>query len=388
MKKRISALAAGAAIVLMATGCANGGGGGTGTSTENDDVSAAADAALAELATTIIGSGPNGETAVGIEATELSEDEVAEVKDAGLTAALVMHYGGNDWSTAIIDGVQSEFERLGVEVVATTDANFKPEQQVADLETVLALDPDIIVSIPTDPVATAGAYQKVADAGVKLVFLGNVPEGFEQGTDYVSVVAADDKGNGVASAHLMAKALGGEGTIALVFHDVEFFVTNERYRGFKETIESDYPDIEIVEEQGIVGPDFASDAQAAANALLTKYPNLDGIWGVWDVPAEGIMAAARAAGRLDLKIATEDLGTNVAIALAKDELIIGLGAQTPYDQGVASARLGAAASIGKEDLPAYVALNALPVEHENVLEAWETVYRAAPPAELADAFKE
>src|SRR3546814_1958312 len=86
----------------------------------------------------------------------------------------------------------------------------------------------------------------------------------------------------------MAKALGGKGKIALIFHDVEFFVTNERYRGFKETIESDYPDIEIVEEQGIVGPDFASDAQAAANALLTKFPNLDGIWGVWDVPAEGI----------------------------------------------------------------------------------------------------
>jgi ribose transport system substrate-binding protein len=385
MNKRISVLAASAAILLMATGCSSGAG--AGTSTKNDDVSAAADTALEALATTIVGSGPNGETAVGMDTTELSDDEVAQVEGAHLTAAIVMHYGGNDWSNAIIDGIKTEFTRLGVEVVATTDANFKPEQQVADIETVLALHPNIIVSIPTDPVATASAYKKAAEAGVKMVFLGNVPQGFKSGTDYVSVVAADDKGNGVASAHLMAKALGGKGKIALIFHDVEFFVTNERYRGFKETLEADYPDIEIVEETGIVGPDFASDAQAAANALLTKYPNLDGIWGVWDVPAEGIMAAARASGRLDLKITTEDLGTNVAIALAKDELIVGLGAQTPFDQGVASARLGAAASIGKENLPDYVALNALPVEHENVLEAWKTVYHADPPAELADAFK-
>ena len=54
---------------------------------------------------------------------------------------------------------------------------------------------------------------------------------------------------------------------------------------------------------------------------------------MWDVPAEGVMAAARAAGRTDLKIATEDLGTNVAIALAKGEMVVGLGAQVPFDQG-------------------------------------------------------
>ena len=77
--------------------------------------------------------------------------------------------------------------------------------------------------------------------------------------------------------------------------------------------------------------------------MLSKHPNLTGIWAVWDVPAEGVMAAARASGRGDLKIATEDLGKNVAIALAKNELVVGLGAQVPFDQGVTEARLGAGA---------------------------------------------
>jgi ribose transport system substrate-binding protein len=183
----------------------------------------------------------------------------------------------------------------------------------------------------------------------------------------------------------MAKALNGSGKIGLIHHEADFFVTQQRYEGFKTTIEDEYPDIEIVDERGIAGPDFAGDAQAAADAWLTQYPDLDGIWAVWDVPAEGVMAAARAAGRTDLKIATEDLGTNVAIALAKGEMVVGLGAQVPFDQGVTEANLAAGALLGKV-APPYVALSALPVSHENVLEAWEQVYRAEPPSEVADSY--
>ncbi|MFP3821608.1 sugar ABC transporter substrate-binding protein, partial [Bacillus sp. SIMBA_008] len=93
-----------------------------------------------------------------------------------------------------------------------------------------------------------------------------------------------------------------------------------------------------------------------ANAMLTSEPDLEAIWAVWDVPAEGVMAAARETGRTDIKLATEDLGTNVAIALAEDEMVVGLGAQLPYDQGVTEARLGALSILG-EEVPAYVALS-------------------------------
>ena len=117
--------------------------------------------------------------------------------------------------------------------------------------------------------------------------MDNVPKGFKAGTDYVSAVSADNFGNGVVSAHLMAKALGAKGKIGLIFHEADFFVTRQRYDGFKQTIQSDYPEIQIVEEQGIAGPDFAGDAQGVANAMLSKHPDLGGIWAVWDVPAEG-----------------------------------------------------------------------------------------------------
>lgn len=372
--------------VTVLTGCTAAGGG---ASTDGGDVDQAAveraDAALTELEGQVLSTGPNGEQPEGQEAAELTDEQVAQVQALDASAAIAMHYSGDDWSVAQVAGLRAEFERLGIDVVGVTDADFDPAQQVSDIETLMTQQPDVMVSLPTDPVATAGAYRAAGAAGTKLVFMDNVPEGFVAGTDYVSAVSADNYGNGVISAHLLARALGGEGTIGVIFHEADFFVTQQRYDGFRETIASDYPDIEIVEEQGIAGPDFAGDAQAVANAMISQNPDLSGLWAVWDVPAEGVLAAARAAGRTDLAVATEDLGLNVGIALARDELVVGLGAQRPYDQGVTEARLAALSLLG-EPTPPYVALPALPVDHDNVLEAWEQVYRTEPPADLTDSF--
>ncbi len=331
------------------------------------------DAALAALQDTVLSKGPSGEDPSPASSVELTEEELAQIKAMGATAAIVMHYGGNDWSRAQINGLQTQFAAMGIEVIAVTDAGFKPEKQVADLETIMAQAPDIIISIPTDPTATAAAYRAVAEAGVKLVFMDNIPAGFVAGTDYVSVVSADNYGNGVAAAHLMAKALNGAGNIGLVFHAADFFVTKQRYDAFKATIASDYPDILIVDEQGIGGPDFSGDAEKAAGAMLTAHPEINGIWAVWDVPAEGVISAARNAGRDDLVITTVDLGENVAISMAQGGFVKGLGAQRPYDAGVVEAKLAGYGLLGKA-APAFVALPALPVSRDNLIEAWTQVY--------------
>ena len=184
----------------------------------------------------VYSTGPNGEKASPASEVTLTPEELAKVKDKHATAALVFHYGGNDWSNAQLAALKAQFAAEGIDVVAVTDAGFKPEKQVADIETVMAKKPDIIVSIPVDAVATAAAYKAAADKGVKFVFMDNVPKGFVAGKDYVSSVSADNYGNGVAAAHLMAKALGGKGDIGLVFHAADFFVTRQRYDGFKKTI--------------------------------------------------------------------------------------------------------------------------------------------------------
>ena len=280
---KLATVAVVAAFIL--SGCATSGGTAAPTS-DNSAIMAKIDAGLAALKTKVLSKGPSGEEPADAKTADLSDAEVAQVKALHLTAAIAMHYGGNDWSTAQIAGLKSEFTRLGIEVVAVTDANFDAGKQVSDIETIMAKKPSIVVSLPTDPVATADAYRKASAGGAHLVFMDNVPKGFVAGKDYVSAVSADNYGNGVTSAYLMARALGGKGTIGIIFHQADFFVTKQRYEGFKTTIKENFPDIKIVEEKGIAGPDFAGDAQGVASAMLTKHPTLSGIWGVWDVPAD------------------------------------------------------------------------------------------------------
>ncbi|QIN85269.1 substrate-binding domain-containing protein [Rubrobacter tropicus] len=370
------------AMVLAACG-GSGSGGGQGSAEQLPR----AQKALDNLEGKVLSTGPYGEKPTPADEIKLSDAELEEIKGMNATAAIVMHYGGDDWSRAQIDALQTRFGEMGIEVISTTDADFDPGKQVSDIETVLAENPDIIVSIPTDPVATADAYRKAREQGVELVFMDNVPDGFEQGKDYTSVVSADNYGNGVAAAHLMASNIGGEGKVGAIFHAADFFVTQQRYEAFQKTIKEEYPDIEIVADQGIAGPDFAGQAEEAASAMLTKNADLDGIWAVWDVPAEGVLAAARNSGRTDLNVTTIDLGTTMAIELASGGIVKGLGSQRPYEQGVAEANLAGYALLDKE-APPYVALPALPVTGENVLDAWKEVYNQEPPEQVKEAAAE
>jgi ribose transport system substrate-binding protein len=319
----------------------------------------------------ILSTGPHGEEAVSAKTLQLSLNDLKVLKDKGYKAAISMHYTGNDWSRLQVDGLVTTFEKMGIEVVAVTNAEFNWEKQVKDIEAILAKKPDILVSIPVDPKRTAFAYKKAAEAGVKLVFIDNTPEDLQHQQDYVSIVSADNYGNGMEAAHIMAEELNGKGKIAVIYYDADFFVTQQRTEAFEKTIKEKYPDIQIVERSGIKDP---VDGEKAAGRILAMHGDLNGIFVFWDLPAEGVLAAARAAGRKDLIITTIDLGITAGKEIAKGGLIKGLGAQLPYQQGVAEAILAGYGLLGKP-APPYVAVPALRVTKENILDVWKLVYQ-------------
>lgn len=327
--------------------------------------------------------GPNGEKAVSAKDLKLAEDELKKIKDGHYTAAIVMHYSGTDYMNAAVGAMKNTFERMGIKVVAVTDAQFKAEKQVNDIETVLAKKPDVMISVPVDAVSTASAYKKAVQQGVKLVFMDGAAQGMKPGKDYISIVSGDNYGNGALAADIMAEKIGGKGKVGVVFHDVNFFVTKNRSDAFEKRMKEKYPDIEIVARGGITDP---NKGEEVASAMLTRNPDIQGIFAPWDVPAEGVMAAARTAGRVDLVVTTVDLGTNVAISIASDGIVRGLGAQLPYDQGVAQAILAGYALIGKQ-APAYIASPAIKVTKENVLDNWKLIYGQDAPDSVKNALK-
>lgn len=386
MKKRYSIAAPIALAGLVLSGCSAS----VEPSTETGTVGAGCDTVDASIQAILDGEalseGVNGETPVAASTIpDLTDEQVAEIRALDATAALVIQLGGNDWSNAQIAGVTEELDRLGIELVATTDAQGDAVKQVDDIETVLALEPDLVLAIPLDPVATAPSFRQVGEQGAKLVFIDNPAVGLEPGVDYVSYVSADNYANGAIGAHLAARGIDCVGEVGSIrYTDEQNIAVYQRYQGFVETIAANYPDIEVVADRDIGAPDFAGNAERTASAMLTQYPDLKAIWGFFDIPAEGIIQAAKAAGRSDLVVTTADLGLNIGVAIASGELAYGTGSQRPFDQGVMEARLGAGALIGL-DAPPYVVLPALAVDQDNVLEAWTEVYRVEPPQELVDA---
>ena len=98
---------------------------------------AATSAAGAELKPT---KGPNGEDATPAKELVLTPEQEAKVKEGKFTVALVWHEN-SEWTNAANQGAKDEFKRLGIEVVAETNAGFDPAKQKNDVETVMAKKP-------------------------------------------------------------------------------------------------------------------------------------------------------------------------------------------------------------------------------------------------------
>lgn len=385
MKKRlVSVLLSAALVAALLAGCGSSSDSGKSSSAGSGSNSSSSSGETKSTSTVgtgeVLSTGPNGEEATPATELELTEEEKETIRSGNYTAAISLHYGGNDWSTSQVEGLTDTFEDLGIKIVATTDADFSAEQQVSDIETIMAKKPDILVSIPTDATSTADAYRKAAESGIKIVFMDNVASGLKAGEDYVSCVSADNYGNGVVAADLIGEKLEGKGKIGVIFYDADFFVTNQRLEAFEAQMADKYPDIEIVSKLGFTDENGCAEV---ADAMLTQNPNIQAIFAHWDIPAEGVLSALRAAGREDVYLSSIDLGNNIAKEIAQGN-ILGVGAQLPYDQGVAEATLAAYALLGKE-APGYVAVAAKRVDQSNILEAYKDVYHVEAPDWLKEA---
>ncbi len=326
--------------------------------------------------------GPQGEKPVWYDQVKLTEAEKQKVRAGHYKAAYLMHTTA-DFTNALLAGAKDCFKDLGIELVVTTDAAMDPTKQKTDVETALALKPDIILTLVIDPVAGAEAFRPAVEKGVKLVFMSNLPQGYVQGKDYVSIVTDDLFGMGKAAAEMLADAMGKKGKIAWLYHDASYYVTNQRDNAFKTVIEKSYPDMQIVAEKGIANP---ADAETIAAAVITQHPDVGGFYVPWDTPAEGVVAACRAAKRPDIKVVTLDLGANNGLDMVRGGNMVGIAADLAYMLGYTKAMLGAYGVLGKA-APAFVIVPAIKVTKKNVVEGWRESLHRDPPQEIMAAVK-
>ncbi|MBZ9897593.1 substrate-binding domain-containing protein [Mesorhizobium sp. BR1-1-6] len=319
---------------------------------------------------------PDGPPAVSPDVLKFSDADLAKLKAGKFTAGLVMHTMDAGWPQLQVAGISNTLKDFGIEVVGTTDAKFQPGQQISDLEQMIARKPDVIFSIPIDPKSESEAYKKAAAAGIKLVFMDNVPVDMAPGKDYVSVVASDNEKNAYFAAQELVGAIGGKGEVGIItlVYDYYYSVAARKVGALKAF--GEHPDIKVADVGTFTAPEKAYEV---ATAMLTAHPDMKGIFVAWDTPAQQVVAATKTLGR-DIVITTNDIAADSALNVARGEFLA-VGAQRPYDQGVAEAKAAALALLG-HDVPPYISVPTLRVKKLDLLSALKQVTKEDAPASV------
>ncbi|WP_337183775.1 substrate-binding domain-containing protein [Shinella sp.] len=261
-----------------------------------------------------------------------------------------------------------------------------PASKIADLEAISVLKPDLLVSIPLNGKTTASAYKRLAEAGTKVVFIDQAVEGMDPGKDYAAIISSDNLALGMYLADLLAESIDYKGNVAALYFANDFYVTNLRYEGFIARLRAKYPDVKLV---AAAGHDDPNKGQEVAQGVLARYPDIDGMYASWSIPAMGAVTAANVNGRTpaDFKIVNENFDQIVALNMAQNGFIAGISSQRPYDQGTAEAKIGALTLIG-ETVPPYVVVPPLAVKRANLPQSYKTIYRIDLPQEMNSALSQ
>jgi ribose transport system substrate-binding protein len=380
-KRTLAVLALALAAALSITACGGNSGSGSGSSSGEDTANIAnrkTHPLVCEAA------GPNGEKPTPVAKVKLSPSQLSKIKAGNYTGVMAWHT--SDEVTASMErGAKAAFAEMGIEVVGSTNAEYQADKQSEQVRTLMAKKPDILLSLPVDPISTAAAFESAAAAGTKLVFEDNAPEGFTKaGTNYVAVVSDNQCEMGQFTAEALAAAIGEEGEIGYIFHDADFYVTNRRDGAAKETIEKYYPNVEIAVEEGIADP---SKAEEIANAMLTKHPNLKGVYVTFGEVALGVLSALRNNGNTSAKISTMDLQEPLAIDMANGGPTVAITAEGLYEDGEALARAGALSLIG-EEVPPFIMSGSTLITKDNLVEGYERSEHIKPPTTVMEALGE
>lgn len=324
---------------------------------------------------------PNGVTPSPADIFHFSAAQIARLRAGHYTAAIAMHLMNAAWPRLQVQGITDTLSKFGIKVVAVTNANFNAATQINDVGTLIARHPNVIFSLPVNPVTEAATYKGISAAGIKLVLLDNVPAGLVPGRDYVTVVSADNAGNATFASQQLTKALACRGQVGYLGLGYYFYVVTVRDQAAARVLSS-CPQMSVV-RQSFTDP--TTQAYNEASDMLLAHPQMAGMWAAWNTVAEQVVAAEKAGGHKPVYIATTDLGPVSALEMAQG-YIQAIGAQQPYYQGVAEANAAAYSLLG-EKVPYYIELPTVPVTLTDLLPAYVKVMHAAPPANVVEALK-
>jgi ribose transport system substrate-binding protein len=164
--------------------------------------------------------------------------------------------------------------------------------QIQLVQSALAAGVDGIVLAPLDARALVQPVEEAAARGVPVLI-------FDSGLEtrkMVSYVATNNYHGGVLAAQRLGTLLKGKGQVILLRYAVGSESTEQREKGFTDTLARDYPGITLLSDTEYSGP-TSDTAQQKSQNLVTRYrTQVDGIFCPNESSASGMLRALEAAG--------------------------------------------------------------------------------------------
>jgi ribose transport system substrate-binding protein len=167
-------------------------------------------------------------------------------------------------------------------------------QQIQLVQNAIAAGVDGIVLAPLDARALVDPVEAAVAKGIPVVIFDSALES----TKMVSYVATNNYNGGVLAARRMGELLKGQGKIILLRYAVGSESTEQREKGFIDTLAKDFPGVSLLSDTEYAGP-TSDSAQQKAQSLVTRYRGqVDGIFCANESSTFGMLRALDEAGML------------------------------------------------------------------------------------------
>lgn len=168
----------------------------------------------------------------------------------------------NPFQVVLVDGIGTDAESIGLDLLPATNADADPAQQITDIQNLLSQNVNGLIVIPVDSDAVVPGIEQANSQNVPVVTVDVAPNG----GDVYMVVRADNYYMGKAACESMGEAIGGAGTVLNLQGDLASVNGLDRSDGFTDCMTEQFPDVEVISRPtNWVAQEAADAAQAVAS---------------------------------------------------------------------------------------------------------------------------
>ena len=252
-----------------------------------------------------------------------------ELKSIGISVGLL----GNPFFVATIKGIEDRARAISPDVqITSVSADYDLNKQVSQIESFMASGVDIIMLNAVDDKAIAPAVARAKAAGIVVAaFDVSAP-----GADVT--VMTDNVAAGTKACQYIVDQLGGKGNVAIIKGPSSSSL-NDRFKGCNDVFEAAEGISVVSNDQN--GQGSREGALPVMQGILTRFADLDAVFGANDPMALGAELAAKQLNRTDLIITGVDGAPDTEKALANESSLIKASAsQDPYTMAGQALDLG------------------------------------------------